>query len=133
VRKTTPKPASVERQTDAVSAPMSEARGLKRRPLASRSIPWLKPKTKPKTVPPPARLLHKSIQKGAIFHSLPFPFLQAHPWIGKHSRRTLLMLQGMLQILQPMQDQSEKRFRTINVQRIGQWGLFTPCGSSENQ
>ena len=26
--------------------------------------------------------------------------------------------------------QSEKRFRTINVPWIGQWGLFSRCGSS---
>jgi hypothetical protein len=26
-----------------------------------------------------------------------------------------------------------KHFRTINVQWIGQWGLFSRCGSSENQ
>ncbi len=37
------------RQTDAVSTPMSQARGLQRRPLASRSIPGLKTKPKTKT------------------------------------------------------------------------------------
>jgi len=26
--------------------------------------------------------------------------------------------------------QSEKHFRTINVQWIRQWGLFRPCGTS---
>ena len=28
--------------------------------------------------------------------------------------------------------QSEKHFRTINVKWIGQWGLFSRCGSSKN-
>jgi hypothetical protein len=28
---------------------------------------------------------------------------------------------------------SKKSFRTINVQWIGQWGLFSRCSSSENQ
>lgn len=28
---------------------------------------------------------------------------------------------------------AKEHFRTINVQWIGQWGLFGPCSSSENQ
>ena len=75
--------------------PLSEARRLKRRPLASRPIPRLNTNTDTNTNTntninininthsPPARL-HKSTQKGAPILGLPFLFLQAHPWIGKH-------------------------------------------------
>jgi hypothetical protein len=38
-----------------------------------------------------------------------------------------------LMIVRTMGFQSEKHFRTINVQWIGQWGLFSHCGSSKNQ